>query len=87
MKVVRDPAFGIDFGTKLRADREAYLLGKYFKAIELKITAHEIPSTKDDATFKELVGVTRRNASPLLEPLDAERTTRRGGSVREILGT
>jgi selenocysteine-specific elongation factor len=39
----------------------------------------------DVATFKELFGVTRRNAIPLLEQLDAERTTRRVGNVREIL--
>jgi hypothetical protein len=29
--------------------------------------------------------VTRKNAIPLLEQLDAERTTRRVGNVREIL--
>ena len=35
--------------------------------------------------FKELVGVTRKNAIPLLEQMDEERTTRRAGNVREIL--
>jgi selenocysteine-specific elongation factor len=41
--------------------------------------------TIDVATFKELAGVTRRNAIPLLEHLDAERATRRVGNAREIL--
>jgi len=37
------------------------------------------------AEFKDLAGVTRKNAIPLLEHLDAERTTRRVGNQREIL--
>ena len=41
--------------------------------------------TIDVATFKELAGVTRKNAIPLLEQLDAERRTRRVGNLREIL--
>jgi selenocysteine-specific elongation factor len=41
--------------------------------------------TIDVAEFKRLAGVTRKNAIPLLEQLDAERTTRRVGNVREIL--
>jgi selenocysteine-specific elongation factor len=39
----------------------------------------------DVASFKELAGVTRKNAIPLLEFLDAERSTRRVGNDREIL--
>jgi selenocysteine-specific elongation factor len=39
----------------------------------------------DVATFKELAGVTRKNAIPLLEYLDDQRVTRRVGNVREIL--
>lgn len=41
--------------------------------------------TIDVAAFKELAGVTRKNAIPLLEQLDAERATRRKGNLREIL--
>lgn len=41
--------------------------------------------TIDVAAFKKLAGVTRKNAIPLLEQLDAERTTRRVGDRREIL--
>jgi selenocysteine-specific elongation factor len=39
----------------------------------------------DVAKFKELTGVTRKYAIPLLEYLDRERVTRRVGDVREIL--
>jgi len=42
--------------------------------------------TIDVATFKELAGVTRKNAIPLLEHLDASRLTRRTGNVRELVG-
>ena len=42
-------------------------------------------STMDVAAFKELAGVTRKNAIPLLEQLDQERVTRREGNVRRIL--
>jgi selenocysteine-specific elongation factor len=42
--------------------------------------------TMDVATFKDLAGVSRKNAIPLLEQLDSERVTRRAGNVREILG-
>ncbi len=41
--------------------------------------------TIDVARFKDLAGVTRKNAIPLLEYLDGERQTRRVGDVREIL--
>ncbi len=41
--------------------------------------------TIDVAAFKDLAGVTRKNAIPLLEQLDQERFTRRVGNLREIL--
>jgi selenocysteine-specific elongation factor len=41
--------------------------------------------TIDVASFKELAGVTRKNAIPLLEQLDHERATRRVGNSRQIL--
>jgi len=41
--------------------------------------------TIDVAGFKALTGISRRNAIPLLEQLDAERSTRRVGNLREIL--
>ncbi|TDI46816.1 MAG: selenocysteine-specific translation elongation factor [Acidobacteria bacterium] len=39
----------------------------------------------DVGTFKELAGLTRKHAIPLLEYFDAEKTTRRVGNKREIL--
>jgi selenocysteine-specific elongation factor len=39
----------------------------------------------DVATFKDLLGVTRKYAIPLLEYLDQQRITRRVGDERVIL--
>ncbi len=39
----------------------------------------------DVATFKEMTGITRKYAIPLLEYLDRERVTKRVGDAREIL--
>jgi selenocysteine-specific elongation factor len=51
-----------------------------------QITAYKAKSTKIDvANFKELTGVTRKYAIPLLEYLDRERVTKRVGDLREIL--
>jgi selenocysteine-specific elongation factor len=51
-----------------------------------QMAAYKGKSTKIDvAGFKELTGVTRKYAIPLLEYLDRERVTRRLGDVREIL--
>ena len=50
------------------------------------ITSQKSKAPKIDvSTFKELTGVTRKYAIPLLEYLDRERVTRRVGDVREIL--
>jgi selenocysteine-specific elongation factor len=46
---------------------------------------HEPQRTIDVATFKELAGVSRKYAIPLLEFLDRERITRREGDHRTIL--
>ena len=51
-----------------------------------RIAAYKTKSAKIDvATFKELTGVSRKYAIPLLEYLDRERVMRRVGDVREIL--
>jgi selenocysteine-specific elongation factor len=42
-------------------------------------------SRMDIALFKEITGVSRKYAIPLLEYLDRERVTRRVGDAREIL--
>jgi selenocysteine-specific elongation factor len=50
------------------------------------IRAHKTKSPNVDvATFKDLFGITRKYAIPLLEYLDRERITRRVGDVRQIL--
>jgi selenocysteine-specific elongation factor len=65
--------------------------GRYFHAEAMddllaRLREHAQTSrTIDVPTFKRLAGVTRKNAIPLLEFLDAERRTRRVGNLREIL--
>jgi selenocysteine-specific elongation factor len=50
------------------------------------LAGYKTKSAKIDvAKFKELTGVSRKYAIPLLEYLDRERVTRRVGDVREIL--
>ena len=50
------------------------------------VAAQKTKSLKMDvATFKELTGVSRKYAIPLLEYLDRERVTKRVGDAREIL--
>jgi len=50
------------------------------------MAAYKVKSAKIDvAKIKELTGVTRKYAIPLLEYLDRERVTRRVGDLREIL--
>jgi len=51
-----------------------------------RVAEHKKRSPKMDvAAFKELTGVSRKYAIPLLEYLDRERVTRRVGDEREIL--
>jgi selenocysteine-specific elongation factor len=51
-----------------------------------QMTAYKAKSAKIDvAKFKEMTGVTRKYAIPLLEYLDRERVTKRVGDVREIM--
>jgi selenocysteine-specific elongation factor len=50
------------------------------------MAAEKSKSAKIDVgRFKDLIGVTRKHAIPLLEYLDRERVTRRVGDLREIL--
>ena len=56
------------------------------EALRRQMAAYKVKSAKIDvAKFKELTGVTRKYAIPLLEYLDRERVTRRVGDAREIL--
>ena len=55
-------------------------------SLKEQIRAHKAKSAKIDvATFKDLTGVSRKYAIPLLEHLDRERITRREGDARVIL--
>lgn len=55
-------------------------------ALRAAVRAQKAKSARMDvAAFKELTGVTRKYAIPLLEMLDRERITRREGDVRVIL--
>jgi selenocysteine-specific elongation factor len=50
------------------------------------MAAYKTKSPKIDVTqFKELTGITRKYAIPLLEYLDRERVTKRVADAREIL--
>ena len=56
------------------------------EGLRKQMAAYKMKSAKIDvAAFKELTGVTRKYAIPLLEYLDRERVTKRVGDVREIL--
>jgi selenocysteine-specific elongation factor len=51
-----------------------------------QVTAYKATSARIDvAKFKDMTGVSRKYAIPLLEYLDRERVTRRVGDEREIL--
>jgi selenocysteine-specific elongation factor len=55
---------------------------------ELKRTVRGYKSKRDSIDvgfFKEMAGVTRKHAIPLLEWLDRERVTQRAGNTRKIL--
>jgi selenocysteine-specific elongation factor len=55
------------------------------KIADLKINAPEFAAKIDVARFKDMTGVSRKYAIPLLEYLDRERVTRRVGDERVIL--
>jgi selenocysteine-specific elongation factor len=56
------------------------------EGLRRRISAYKLKSAKIDvAKFKELTGVSRKYAIPLLEYLDRERVTKRLGDTREIL--
>jgi selenocysteine-specific elongation factor len=56
------------------------------EALRRQVAAQKAKSPKMDvARFKDLTGVSRKYAIPLLEYLDRERVTRRVGDAREIL--
>ena len=79
----------LDRGSLVRAQGDLYFHSRPLAELTatLKQFALEHPSdpSLDVATFKQLAGVSRKYAIPLLEFLDRERITRRVGDRRQIL--
>ncbi|MGA2482579.1 MAG: selenocysteine-specific translation elongation factor [Candidatus Acidiferrales bacterium] len=74
-------------GTLIRAAPELVFHREALAQLRAQLQAHKRAAGKrlSVATFKELTGVSRKYAIPLLEYLDRERVTRRVGDERVIL--
>jgi selenocysteine-specific elongation factor len=73
-------------GELVRVQNRRLFHGEALSDLRAKLSDYATRSkTIDVAAFKQLAGVTRKNAIPLLEHLDGERATRRVGDTREIL--
>jgi selenocysteine-specific elongation factor len=79
----------IDGGSLVRIHPDMLMGAGVVKELERKLlqygSANEPARLIDVATFKELAGVSRKYAIPLLEYFDRERVTRRAGDKRVIL--
>jgi selenocysteine-specific elongation factor len=79
----------IDNGSLIRVQPEMFFhvqaLNYLKKLLREYASGHSGDKLIDVATFKELAGVSRKYAIPLLEYLDRERITRRAGDKRIIL--
>ena len=79
----------IDGQTLIRVQGEFFFHHKALDRLIVKLREfgdqHEPGRTIDVATFKDLAGISRKYAIPLLEFLDRERITRREGDRRAIL--
>jgi selenocysteine-specific elongation factor len=79
----------IDGGMLVRIQGELFFHRNSLATLQEKLqqyaAAHEPDRAIDVATFKELGGISRKYAIPLLEYLDRERVTRRAGDKRIIL--
>ncbi len=79
----------LDRGSLVRIQGDLYFHSRPLADLtaKLKQFALEHPSdpSLDVATFKELAGISRKYAIPLLEFLDRQRITRRVGDRRQIL--
>ncbi len=70
----------------IKASDELVFHRHALEGLRRRIATYKAKSkTIDVAGFKDLTGVTRKYAIPLLEYLDRERVTKRVGDVREIL--
>jgi selenocysteine-specific elongation factor len=93
------PQFGIDAGRAQRFAQMLISSGELVRVSDLIFHRSALESLRavmarfktekgpriDVAAFKDLTGVSRKYAIPLLEYLDRQRVTRRVGDVREIL--
>jgi len=79
----------LDDGTLLRVRADLFLhvsaMNRLRALLQDFASQHEPDRLIDVAQFKELAGVSRKYAIPLLEYLDRERITRRAGDKRMIL--
>jgi selenocysteine-specific elongation factor len=79
----------IDAGVLVRVSNEAFfhreLLERLRQQLREYASRHEPERLIDVAAFKDLAGITRKHAIPLLEYLDREHVTRRAGDRRLIL--
>lgn len=93
------PQFGIDAGRAQRFAQMLINSGELVRVADLVFHRSALESLRatlqnykrqhgpriDVGTFKELTGISRKYAIPLLEHLDRQRVTRRVGEAREIL--
>ncbi|MEP6719432.1 MAG: selenocysteine-specific translation elongation factor, partial [bacterium] len=79
----------VDNGTLIRAQADMFLhvtaINSLRQLLQDFASQHEPDRLINVAQFKELAGVSRKYAIPLLEYLDQERVTRRAGDKRIIL--
>jgi len=79
----------IDGRTLVRIQGEMFMHANVLEALKTKLrdyaAAHEPERLIDVAAFKDLAGVSRKYAIPLLEYFDREQVTRRAGDKRLIL--
>ncbi|HYY59721.1 MAG TPA: selenocysteine-specific translation elongation factor [Pyrinomonadaceae bacterium] len=79
----------IEAGTLVRVAAELFFHGEALNALKVRLarygSEHEPERLIDVAAFKEMAGVSRKYAIPLLEYFDRERVTRRAGDKRLIL--
>ena len=72
--------------TLIKISEELVFHRSALEALRRQMAAYRANSSKIDvAQFKEMTGVSRKYAIPLLEYLDRERVTKRVGDAREIL--
>jgi len=94
-----DPRFGVDAGRAHRFAQMLINSGELVRVADLVFHRSALESLRetlrkfkaergpklDVTAFKDLTGVSRKYAIPLLEYLDLQRVTRRAGDAREIL--